>query len=147
MEDAVVNFIIHEGKQEDLPAPGVQTCRNVLPHLSAIQPKWKKVRTDNFNPGKYPAHQSLQDTVRNLINNKPRLERMLMEAQHEMDHQTDAENNNPPTPGEATEIVARFGNEDEIMRPPEDAIRNLNLPDSSEDVRTQNVETQNAQRY
>ena len=62
-----------------------------------------------------------------------------------MDDQTDAENNNPPTPGDATEIVARFGNEDEIMNPPEDPIRNLNLPDSSEDVRTQNVETRNVE--
>ena len=117
----------------------------MLPFLSAILPKWKKVRSDNFNPGKYQAHQKLQDTVRNLINNKPRLERMLMEAQHEMDDQTDAENNNPTTPGDATEIVARFGNEDEIMNPPEDPIRNLNLPDSSEDVRTQNVETRNVE--
>ena len=117
----------------------------MLPFLSAILPKWKKVRSDNFNPGKYQAHQKLQDTVRNLINNKPKLERLLMEAQHEMDDQTDAENNNPTTPGDATEIVARFGNEDEIMNPPENPIRNLNLPDSSEDVRTQNVETRNVE--
>ena len=89
--EALVNYVMHQGLRHQLPRPSVQLCKTMLPWLHHQDRRWAKVDADQFNPQHYLAHKRFYEKVRNLLDSKVDLERMLKAAKEELDDQADQE--------------------------------------------------------
>ena len=91
-KDATVQFIIDKKLRNKLPKPIISTYRDIIRWVRATDEKWYDVNKDNFSPTLYPAHQSLQDTIRNLLNSQRELPVLLDEAEERERETREAEN-------------------------------------------------------
>ena len=91
-KDATVQFILYKKLRDKLPKPGVNTYRDIMRWVRATDDKWYDVNKDNFSPTLYPAHQSLADTIRNLLLSQRELTVLLDEAEEKEREMKEPEN-------------------------------------------------------
>ena len=96
--------------------------------------KLEKVTQNNFDPGQHVAHRRLYDIVRHLLNSGGELKKMIQAYDEENDAQTDMEVNRMTTPGNDDDVSGHFKRPDDLEQINIEVVRNLDLPDSIEEV-------------
>ena len=90
-KQAVANFIIYKGLRNEWPKHSIHLSKTILPWLQALDPDWQQITKDQYNPHKHLAHQRYNDTVRNLLNSKDELKKILEQAEEDLEVQTEQE--------------------------------------------------------
>lgn len=134
VKDALVNYIVDKELRDKWPKPSNQLCKSMLPWLQPLNRKWEKVTQNNFDPGQHVAHRRLYDIVRHLLNSGGELKKMIQAYDEENDAQTDMEINRMTTPGNDDDVSGHFRRPDELEQITIEGTRNLDLPESVEDV-------------
>ena len=76
----MAQYIIDTDPKRKPPKDTITTYKAVLPYVAKLIPKWKAVTAANFNTAQYVAHSTYADTIRNTINSKEELNRLLDEV-------------------------------------------------------------------
>ena len=96
--------------------------------MKKIDSKWEKIKSSKFNIKAYPAHADFYNTVRNLINSKTKLNKLLKER------------NNPVTKDVEAECSGKQS-EDEIEIPTQEKIIAQNLTSSQQQITSKSSKT------
>ena len=128
---ALVNHIIKENLRGNLPKPGIEATRAILPEMAKLEPRWSRVIKDGSFSTYYKAHKEFNAVIYNNLS--PSAVANLLKKHDEI---------NIPYPGESEEEKEEEVSEneaqlDEEIKQEEKQIKEVEAPLTEEETTPQ----------
>jgi uncharacterized protein (UPF0218 family) len=71
--------------QNKYPSANKETYLSIIPFISNLDPRWKKVDANNFNSHQFKAHLAFTNAIRNSLNTTKTLKKMVEDQEKKND--------------------------------------------------------------